>query len=150
MRFLGGGIGHSYMRELEREFPGFLPGVDFNTGEVNLAVPDDQLDTPAVGPFTSPTDAAANVTSDTEVTSSDGGNKDEGEVGNAEDDGSGSDGGDEGENNGDSEDDESGWEGRDHEDDEGDSSSDEGDGDGDGDGDEQSETLEGELGFGAL
>ena len=157
MRFLGGGISHFYMRELEREFPGFLPGVNFNTGEFDLAIPDDQLDAPTTGPSTSPTNTSTNATSDTEDTSHGLGdcNKGEDEDGDAEDNKGEGDERAEGEVDGDneSEGDEcsEGEDSGDSKSDEG-SSEDESDEDGkeDRDGGNCFETLEGGLGFGPL
>lgn len=163
MRFLGGGIGHSYMRELERELPGFLPGVDFTTGEFNLAIPDDQPDVHTTEPLASPADTCAHTANDAEDGSGGIGNEDRGEDGNADNKDRGKDGeadnnkgegdgSDEGEDSGNDERDEGDWydeEDENDEDGEGDDNSDEGN-EGDSDDSEQFETLEGELGFGTL
>ena len=140
MRFLGGGIGHSYMRELKGEFPGFLPGVDFNTGEFNLDIPDDQPDVATTGPLVFPTDTSADMAENTEDTGSGDRNKDVDEDDDTEDNKSEGDECDESEDSGNDEGDESGSDDGDDEDDV----------KGDGDGDEQFGTLEGELGFDAL
>lgn len=44
MCFLGSGIAHLYLRQLEREFSGFLPRVDHNLGNFFSSIPDDKVE----------------------------------------------------------------------------------------------------------
>jgi len=138
MRFLGGGIGHVYMRELERELSGFLPGIDRNTNKFGSAAPDDEgADEPAPIP-------GASVPHINE--GEDGGSGDNGDG----DGGGDSDGGGGGDGAGDNDDDDDDDDADDGEDGEDDGENDEDGEDGDEDGDASFETLEGNLGFGTL
>jgi len=131
MRFLGGGIGHIYLRELERELPGFLPGVDRSTGSFTSNMPDDEVEqSPS-------TEGNADGGGDDGRDNRDNDHNDHGDDGNDHDGDS--------DESGDCEDDEDDG-------DEGDEGEEEEHRDSEGsEGDEQgSGTLEGDLGFGTL